>query len=899
MTQHVPSDQTVVTLEFNHSTRTLAVKSQVNDYCFRGRILDDYSVAAFFKDTYDTSKPIHDNSSTLPSELCARSHVAYLDQHPNATSRCRLIRLHGHNNLPNFVGRRFPRRDDTDVHNFYCASMLMLLKPWRDISTDLKLPEQTWSDAFDQFMQTANEPTKRILSGIQYYHECRSASDDRRESENEPSLPFLSDDDTHTSHTHASESDDESSDDDTEVLSQASDDSDREYTQQDIDELLASQLSPLENAYATDAVLHAEDARIFAATDNEFWTPALNVSLPTHVRIACGNDLRQLQLWTAQMEQEINSQDPSSDNTNTIHQSAQPDFGTVDQVVFDPSDIGSIVVGSTSHGPETALSALDVSQLNEEQHRAYSILDWHLRETVANKKPPPLRMILCGEGGTGKSKVIQTITDCFALRHCKYMLIKSAYTGIAASLIDGKTTHTIAKINVNGRTTLSDEMKMKLADFWRHYQYLVIDEYSMISRKFLADISRHISAAKVPSSPDTFSDMPGETTSSFGGISVLLCGDLHQFPPVAQAANSALYWPVSTYDTPDMRLGRLLYEDFNKVVILRKQMRVRDSVWTDFLRALRFGRVTSSHVAMLRSLIISPDPQHPSYVDFSQPPWCEAALVTPRHSVRMKWNSRALRSHCRHTNQQVFMCDAEHSTHGRTLSVTEKYSVLSQEDRRRKRTGLPLRVEFAVGMKVMVTTNIATDLDITNGARGEIVDIVLHPQEPPISTTAPVVRLKHLPAFILVKLQRTRASKLQGLDDAVIPIQPATQRIRVNLNLNKRTRTTQRRPHATKTVIRRQLPITAAYAFTDYRSQGQTIPYVVVDITSPPTGSPLSLFNIYVALSRSSGRETIRILRDFDDSIFYKSHDANLLAEDDRLEHLDSVTKTWWNDMNL
>ncbi|KAJ7643178.1 hypothetical protein B0H17DRAFT_959878 [Mycena rosella] len=58
--------------------------------------------------------------------------------------------------------------------------------------------------------------------------------------------------------------------------------------------------------------------------------------------------------------------------------------------------------------------------------------------------------------------------------------------------------------------------------------------------------------------------------------------------------------------------------------------------------------------------------------------------------------------------------------------------------------------------------------------------------------------------------------------------------------------------------------MTAAYAFTDYRAQGQTIPYVLVDIGTPPSGT-LSLFNLYVALPRSSGRESIRLLRDFDD----------------------------------
>ncbi|KZT28687.1 hypothetical protein NEOLEDRAFT_1057849, partial [Neolentinus lepideus HHB14362 ss-1] len=41
----------------------------------------------------------------------------------------------------------------------------------------------------------------------------------------------------------------------------------------------------------------------------------------------------------------------------------------------------------------------------------------------------------------------------------------------------------------------------------------------------------------------------------------------------------------------------------------------------------------------------------------------------------------------------------------------------------------PDTVELAVRMKVMVTQNIATDLDITNGVRGEIIDVVLYPDE--------------------------------------------------------------------------------------------------------------------------------------------------------------------------
>ncbi|KZT22833.1 hypothetical protein NEOLEDRAFT_1070728 [Neolentinus lepideus HHB14362 ss-1] len=97
-------------------------------------------------------------------------------------------------------------------------------------------------------------------------------------------------------------------------------------------------------------------------------------------------------------------------------------------------------------------------------------------------------------------------------------------------------------------------------------------------------------------------------------------------------------------------------------------------------------------------------------------------------------------------------------------------------------------------------------------------------------------------------------------------------------------------------VRRRQFPMTPAHAFTDYRAQGQTLPYVLIDIARPPTGK-LNLFNLYVALSRSAGRETIRLLRDFDVDVFKQSHDAYLIQEDERLEGLDKRTHEWWDSM--
>jgi hypothetical protein len=78
----------------------------------------------------------------------------------------------------------------------------------------------------------------------------------------------------------------------------------------------------------------------------------------------------------------------------------------------------------------------------------------------------------------------------------------------------------------------------------------------------------------------------------------------------------------------------------------------------------------------------------------------------------------------------------------------------------------------------------------------------------------------------------------------------------------------------------------------DHRAQGQTIPYVIVDVASPPTGT-LSLFNLYVALSHSAGWHSICLLLDFDSKLFKCKHDQQLLDEDARLESLDTETKSW------
>lgn len=87
--------------------------------------------------------------------------------------------------------------------------------------------------------------------------------------------------------------------------------------------------------------------------------------------------------------------------------------------------------------------------------------------------------------------------------------------------------------------------------------------------------------------------------------------------------------------------------------------------------------------------------------------------------------------------------------------------------------------------------------------------------------------------------------------------------------------------HSSETVSKKR-------AYSDFKSQGQTIETVVVDLGKPPTGALLG-FNAYVALSQSRGRKTIH-LKDFDEKLFTIHPNEELRKEDNRLDELEKET---------
>lgn len=122
-----------------------------------------------------------------------------------------------------------------------------------------------------------------------------------------------------------------------------------------------------------------------------------------------------------------------------------------------------------------------------------------------------------------------------------------------------------------------------------------------------------------------------------------------------------------------------------------------------------------------------------------------------------------------------------------------------------------------------------------------------------------------LPAYMLVKLKHEVGVEiaLPGLPPNVIGIEPES------LTYNA--------GHG-KTMTYFQFPATLAYAITDYKCQGQTFTWVIVDLKKPsggysPTSSP------YVQLSRAKTRARLSILRPFDPAELRTPLSKDLLAE--------------------
>lgn len=183
-------------------------------------------------------------------------------------------------------------------------------------------------------------------------------------------------------------------------------------------------------------------------------------------------------------------------------------------------------------------------------------------------------LFLTGKAGTGKSTLIRHF-----MAATDRNVVVVAPTGIAALNVDGHTIHrlfgfqpTTTLSDVTGGTYRPGRFSKTLAAL----QTLIIDEASMVR----ADVFDMITGAL-----SRFGPAPG---SPFGGVQIVLVGDLYQLPPVV--TDGEQHYFSTTYDTPYFfSANTFRREDFPSVSLTTVFRQLGDDRMTAILNEIREG----------------------------------------------------------------------------------------------------------------------------------------------------------------------------------------------------------------------------------------------------------------------------------------------------------------------
>lgn len=205
-------------------------------------------------------------------------------------------------------------------------------------------------------------------------------------------------------------------------------------------------------------------------------------------------------------------------------------------------------------------------------------------------------MFLTGKAGTGKSTLIRHF-----LATTEREALVVAPTGIAALNVEGYTIHQL--FGLQPTTTLADVeggnyYPRRFAAALRTVGTLVVDEASMVR----ADLLDMVAVAL-----ERFGPVPGEP---FGGVQIVLVGDLLQLAPVVRSHEELYFHDV--YETPYFFSARSYSSERFPLVQLTKVFRqIGDPELTRILNTVREGRLVEESRALLNTRTV-PDFEPPA-----------------------------------------------------------------------------------------------------------------------------------------------------------------------------------------------------------------------------------------------------------------------------------------------
>jgi len=799
----------------------------------------------------NTSSSENESDNEVEGPVGNSSGISYkLDSaHPQYTN-C-IVRRRKTAIIPNFVGATLPRNTDA-TYEYYCLTMLTLFCPWRT-GLDLKAPDVSWGEHFESFEFTSRQVEIMKFMNIRY--ECNDARDDyaaiRKRMGTGPSPGYCGFD----------------------LGSEHQDGIDRDIQEASIDQYQLLFEDMILNESRKTTRHQREMAEIEELLRSTGWVgtqtekPKSLLDLKNELGFIDGNsctpdqwadilaskkdELQQLRIQTITNVSTTASYAPHSSQLINV---VKP----VDQVFLTQREQHNIL-------PD-AKELLDRAQskytLNLEQERAFKIIATHAMSVDC----PQLCMYVGGMAGTGKSQIIQCLTEFFALRQQNHRLIITAPTGSAAALIGGSTYHSVLGI-IPGQNYINETALAKVKSRLQGVDYIFLDEISMVDLTSLYKISAHLCKAM------------GEQDKPFGGLNVIVAGDFAQLAPPGQGSKS-LYngdvgTSVSTATNPRGQkniLGKVLWHHFTTVVLLRQNMRQNTSSESDnrfrtMLGNLRYKNCTDEDLDYLKSRTVTKSNQgHLLTTVFKDVP-----IITGRNVQRDKINMLCGE---KYVSEQGLEFHDFYSIDKLVSSKNKQFYLMTSSLRKQLWDTLPVdsehlpgKLALCLGMPVMIKYNEATECSVTNGADCVVVGWQ--------STTA--YEVKTLETLFVKLLKPKEMIHLEGLPINVVPIRRLEKQITCRLPDDSEV-----------TITRKQIPVIPNFAITDYVSQGKTRQLNVIDPKYLETYQ-----SIYTALSRGSTSSGTMLLRDINPTRVQsglKMKHGDLFREMQQLELLDDIT---------
>jgi ATP-dependent DNA helicase PIF1 len=290
---------------------------------------------------------------------------------------------------------------------------------------------------------------------------------------------------------------------------------------------------------------------------------------------------------------------------------------------------------------------------------------------------------ITGRAGTGKS----TLLEYFRGVTQKKVAVL-APTGVAALNVKGQTIHSFFRFKPG--ITVDKVRKLRDGDegsIYKELDAIIIDEVSMVR----ADLLDCIDAFLRLNGPDK--------RAPFGGVQMLLIGDLYQLPPVVKGDEKEIY--RSLYATPYF-FSANVFADLNlEFIELEKIYRQHDQEFIQLLNAIRNNTVTEESLALLNERC---------QPDFNPPPEDYFIYLTTTNALAESINSEQLER----TKGDLY------TLKGRITGGLETNNLP---------TALELKVK--VGAQIMLLNNDAAGLWV-NGSVGRITAVNYEDDEEPV-----------------------------------------------------------------------------------------------------------------------------------------------------------------------